>query len=120
MIPGAYFVLRNRSAPHSIDRGNGDYEEHVEEQKPDKYGESPAKKKAKGPTSKGVPIGIGVSSEAGDEQTAKQEAVSNTDTKHSSDVTENPEKSKKGEGTLESAKTKGTVKPDRPQVCNSF
>ena len=49
-------------------------------------------------------------------QSGKQEGLSNTDTKHSTDLTNDPEKSKKGEGTPESAKAKGTVKPSRPQV----
>ena len=46
----------------------------------------------------------------------KQEGLSNTDTKHSTDITNNPEKSTKGEGTPETSKTKGTVDPNRPQV----
>lgn len=44
----------------------------------------------------------------------KQEGLSNTDTKHSTDIANNPEKSKKGEGTPETAKLKGTVDPGRP------
>ena len=46
----------------------------------------------------------------------KQEGLSNTDTKHSTDIANNPEKSKKGEGTPETAKSKGTIDPGRPQV----
>ncbi|MCJ1370735.1 hypothetical protein MMC20_001948 [Loxospora ochrophaea] len=49
-------------------------------------------------------------------QSGKQEGLSNTDTKHSTDITNNPEKSKKGEGTPETSKSKGTVDPARPQV----
>ncbi|KAI9698792.1 MAG: hypothetical protein M1836_003902 [Candelina mexicana] len=42
------------------------------------------------------------------EQSGKQEGVSNTDTKHSTDVTNNPNESRKGEGTPETSKSKGT------------
>ncbi|KAF2083996.1 hypothetical protein K490DRAFT_69256 [Saccharata proteae CBS 121410] len=48
------------------------------------------------------------------QMSGKQAGLSNTDTKHSTDVASNPEKSKKGEGSVETAKTKGTVSPDRP------
>ncbi|KAI9718118.1 MAG: hypothetical protein M1812_004376 [Candelaria pacifica] len=50
------------------------------------------------------------------EQSGKQEGLSNTDTKHSTDITNNPDKSTKGEGTPETSKSKGTVDPNRPQV----
>ncbi|MCJ1453949.1 hypothetical protein MMC28_004298 [Mycoblastus sanguinarius] len=55
---------------------------------------------------------------AGDKttQSGKQEGLSNTDTKHSTDIVNSPEKSTKGEGTPETAKSKGTVDPNRPQV----
>ncbi|KAL9598810.1 MAG: hypothetical protein Q9219_004229 [cf. Caloplaca sp. 3 TL-2023] len=43
-----------------------------------------------------------------------QEGISNTDTKHSTDMDNNPDKSKKGEGIVETAKIKGPVDPDRP------
>lgn len=46
----------------------------------------------------------------------KQEGLSNSDTKHSTDITTNPEKSRKGEGSPETSKSKGTVAVDRPQV----
>ncbi|KAL8795078.1 MAG: hypothetical protein Q9195_002375 [Heterodermia aff. obscurata] len=49
-------------------------------------------------------------------QSGKQEGLSNTDTKHSTDITNDPDKSKKGEGSPETAKLKGTVDPNRPQV----
>jgi len=49
-------------------------------------------------------------------QSGKQEGLSNTDTKHSTDITNDKSKSKKGEGVPESAKAKGTVDPKRPQV----
>ena len=42
-------------------------------------------------------------------QSGKQEGLSNTDTKHSTDIANNPEKSKKGEGAPETAKLKGTI-----------
>jgi len=44
----------------------------------------------------------------------KQEGLSNTDTKYSIDLTNNPDKSQKGEGTPETAKLKGTVDVGRP------
>ncbi|KAL8737977.1 MAG: hypothetical protein Q9181_001159 [Wetmoreana brouardii] len=47
---------------------------------------------------------------------AKQHGLSNTQTKHSTDLDNNPEKSKKGEGYVETAKAQGTVDPGRPQV----
>jgi len=57
------------------------------------------------------------SKEAGSQntQSGKQEGLSNTDTKHSIDVTHDSEKSKKGEGIPESSKSKGTVDVNRPQ-----
>lgn len=45
-----------------------------------------------------------------------QEGLSNADTKHSTDISNDPEKSKKGEGFAETAKMKGPVDPSRPQV----
>ncbi|MDI1489271.1 MAG: hypothetical protein OHK93_008549 [Ramalina farinacea] len=47
-------------------------------------------------------------------QSGKQEGLSNTDTKHSVDISNDPDKSKKGEGVPETAKLKGTVDPNRP------
>ncbi|KAJ5798300.1 uncharacterized protein N7503_007596 [Penicillium pulvis] len=44
----------------------------------------------------------------------KQEGLSNADTMNP--YVNEPGKSKKGEGETETAKVKGTVKPDRPQV----
>ena len=49
-------------------------------------------------------------------QSGKQEGLSNTDTKHSTNIADDPGKSKKGEGSPETAKSKGTVDPGRPQV----
>lgn len=46
----------------------------------------------------------------------KQEGLSNSDTKHTSAVHDDPEKSKKGEGVAETAKLKGTVSTERPQA----
>lgn len=46
-------------------------------------------------------------------QSGKQEGLSNTDTKHSTDIGNDPEKSKKGDGMPETAKAKGTVDPHR-------
>lgn len=48
-------------------------------------------------------------------QSGKQEGLSNTDTKHSLDVSNDPSISKKGEGIPDSAKAKGTVDPKRSQ-----
>ncbi|EPE26516.1 hypothetical protein GLAREA_02429 [Glarea lozoyensis ATCC 20868] len=44
----------------------------------------------------------------------KQEGLSNTDTKYSIDLTNNPNKAQKGEGGPETAKLKGTVDSRRP------
>ncbi|KAL6721719.1 hypothetical protein ACLMJK_000824 [Lecanora helva] len=48
-------------------------------------------------------------------QSGKQEGLSNTDTKHSTDIVSNPDKSTKPTGAPETAKEKGTVDPRRPQ-----
>ncbi|TKA64627.1 hypothetical protein B0A49_09017 [Cryomyces minteri] len=50
------------------------------------------------------------------EMSGKQAGLSNTSTKHSTDIANDPEKSKKGEGGPETAKTMGTVSVDRPQA----
>ncbi|KAL1794416.1 hypothetical protein ACET3X_007837 [Alternaria dauci] len=44
----------------------------------------------------------------------KQEGLSNGNTHHSSQISKQPEMSKKGEGVAESAKLKGTVSTNRP------
>ena len=44
--------------------------------------------------------------------------MSNDDTHHSTDISNNPEKSKKGEGVAETAKLKGTVSTERPGAEN--
>ncbi|KAF9629222.1 hypothetical protein BFW01_g10425 [Lasiodiplodia theobromae] len=44
----------------------------------------------------------------------KQQGVSNTDTRHSTDVDNDPSKSKKSEGGVDTAKSKGTISPNRP------
>ncbi|KAL9128159.1 MAG: hypothetical protein Q9217_003102 [Psora testacea] len=46
-----------------------------------------------------------------DKQSGKQEGLSNTDTKHSTDIANDPEKSTKSNGMPETAKSKGTVDP---------
>lgn len=48
-------------------------------------------------------------------QSGKQEGLSNTDTKHSTDITNNPSKSQKLEGAPETARLKGTVDPARSE-----
>jgi len=45
----------------------------------------------------------------------KQQGLSNTPTRHSTQIDQDPEKSKKGEGNPETAKSMGTVDPNRPQ-----
>lgn len=59
-----------------------------------------------------------LSKEAGNQntQSGKQEGLTNTDTKHSYDITNDPTKSKKAEGGPDTAKLKGTVDPKRGQV----
>jgi hypothetical protein len=52
------------------------------------------------------------------ETSGKQEGLSNADTHHTSQVSSQPEKSKKGEGVAESAKLKGTVSTNRPGAEN--
>lgn len=44
----------------------------------------------------------------------KQAGLSNTDTKHSVRVDEMDDKSKKGDGSPETAKAQGTVDPSQP------
>ena len=63
-------------------------------------------------------IQAAASKPAGDKttQSGKQEGLSNTDTKHSTNIAADPDKSTKGEGGPETAKNKGTVDPQRPQV----
>jgi len=46
----------------------------------------------------------------------KQAGLSNTSTKHSTDITKDPNKSKKGEGAPETAKLQGPVDPSRPSA----
>jgi len=49
----------------------------------------------------------------------KQQGLSTTPTRHSTDIHNNPEKSKKGEGAPETAKLMGPVDPNRPQAESS-
>jgi hypothetical protein len=44
--------------------------------------------------------------------------MSNDDTHHSTDISHNPDKPKKGEGVAETAKLKGTVSTERPGAEN--
>lgn len=50
------------------------------------------------------------------EISSKQFGLSTTATRHSTQIDQSPEKSKKGEGTPETAKSMGTVDVNRPQV----
>ncbi|KAH8725817.1 hypothetical protein GQ44DRAFT_706572 [Phaeosphaeriaceae sp. PMI808] len=52
------------------------------------------------------------------ETSGKQEGLSNADTHHSSQISKQDDKSKKGEGVAETAKLKGTVSTDRPPAEN--
>ncbi|KAE9991403.1 hypothetical protein EG327_011706 [Venturia inaequalis] len=81
-----------------------------------KHEETGTGKKLRLDSSAGKTIGEGSSSGDEDDMSHKQRGMSNTDTKHSTDPSKDPEKSKKGEGTVETAKIKGTVDPSRPQV----
>ncbi|QDS77219.1 hypothetical protein FKW77_002896 [Venturia effusa] len=81
-----------------------------------KHEETGTGKKLRLDSSAGKTIGEGSSSGGEDDMSHKQRGMSNTDTKHSTDPSKDPEKSKKGEGTVETAKIKGTVDPSRPQV----
>jgi hypothetical protein len=60
-------------------------------------------------------LGEGVTSGGEDEQAKKQGGVANTDTRHSSDIGNNPEKSEKAPGVPDTAKVKGTVKQGGPK-----
>jgi len=81
-----------------------------------KHEETGTGKKLRLDSTAGQNVGEGVSSGDGDAMSNKQRGISNTDTRHSTDLSKNPEKSQKGEGTVETAKIKGTVDPSRPQV----
>jgi hypothetical protein len=81
-----------------------------------KHEEGATGKKLRIDSASGKTIGEGTSSGEGDAFSKKQSGLSNTDTKHSTEPHLDPEKSKKGEGTAETAKIKGTVDPSRKQV----
>lgn len=81
-----------------------------------KHEETGTGKKLRLDSTAGKNIGEGSSSGDGDAMSDKQRGMSNTDTRHSTDPSKNPEVSKKGEGTADTAKIKGTVDPSRPQV----
>jgi hypothetical protein len=48
------------------------------------------------------------------EISSKQKGMSNTPTRHSTPIHDNPEKSKKGDGSPETAKAMGTIDPNAP------
>lgn len=81
-----------------------------------KHEETSTGKKLRLDSSAGKNIGEGASSGGEDDMSHKQRGMSNTDTRHSTDPNEDPEISKKGEGTAETAKIKGTVDPSRKQI----
>ncbi|KAF2137454.1 uncharacterized protein K452DRAFT_235859 [Aplosporella prunicola CBS 121167] len=82
-------------------------------------GSESAERDAKGSSKDKVSCHFAASSKESlsqNQQSGKQEGLSNTDTKHSTDPVSDPNKSTKGEGTAETAKVKGTVSPNRPSV----
>ncbi|CAN9300576.1 hypothetical protein CC77DRAFT_1018017 [Alternaria alternata] len=52
------------------------------------------------------------------EMSGKQKGLSNDNTEHTSQISKQPEKSKKGEGVAETAKLQGTVSTERPGAEN--
>lgn len=117
-VPSVWYVLQPAEPHGGGGHSSHGHEEHSEqsheekaedegkegsddskEEKSDESSDSPAKKNPKGPDDKGV------SSDSADE------GMSNPDTSQDSG------KSKKGEGTADTAKVKGTAKPDGPTVC---
>jgi len=52
------------------------------------------------------------------ETSGKQKGLSNDNTEHTSQISKQPEKSKKGEGVAETAKLQGTVSTERPGAEN--
>jgi hypothetical protein len=64
-----------------------------------KHEETGTGKKLRLDSSAGKNIGEGSSSGDGDSMSDKQRGMSNTDTRHSTDISKDPEKSTKGEGT---------------------
>ena len=90
-------------------------QQHDVKHREEDAGKGAVKVRMDSPASKN--IGEGSSSGEGDHYAkTAQKGISNTDTRHSTDPHADPGKSSKGEGTAETAKIKGTVKPDRPQV----
>ncbi|KAF1921520.1 hypothetical protein BDU57DRAFT_435527 [Ampelomyces quisqualis] len=81
-----------------------------DEPKNDEPGEASPDKSDK-PDARGKPKSF-------NETSGKQEGLSNADTHHSSQISKQDDKSKKGEGVAETAKLKGTVSPDRPGAEN--
>lgn len=98
-------VKEDGNIEKSIPDAKGGSKKRLESDKGAKVGENDKSAKA------------GPSNEAGstNTQSGKQEGLSNTDTKHSTDTTNDPSKSKKAEGGPDTAKVKGTVDPKRPQ-----
>ncbi|KAI9744796.1 MAG: hypothetical protein M1818_001721 [Claussenomyces sp. TS43310] len=93
----------------------GGSKKRIESQKGKKQGEADPNSEANAPENSSQDKAAS-SKEAGDQnsQSGKQEGLSNTDTKHSTDIT-NEEQSEKPEGAPETAKLKGTVDAQRPQ-----
>jgi len=90
-------------------------QQHDVKHREEDAGKGAVKVRMDSPASKN--IGEGSSAGEGDHYAkTAQKGISNTDTRHSTDPHADPGKSSKGEGTAETAKIKGTVKPDRPQV----
>jgi hypothetical protein len=131
---GLYFIL-NQDLSHGSEHHAEAFEKHAEpeeEEAPDAPAEEGTKdtkeepkaeeksdgKKPPSPPDESDKPDPRKPSKSSNEMSGKQEALSNSDTRHSSEIDKQDEKSKKGEGVAESAKLKGTVSTDRPQAEN--
>jgi len=104
---------RKGNAVESVPDAKGFQKKHISSENGMKQGTAD-KSPARG--YKGVEDKVAASKPHGDwgAISGKQEGLSNTDTKYSTDLTNTPKQSQKGEGTPESSKSKGTVDTRRP------
>ncbi|KAF2251799.1 hypothetical protein BU26DRAFT_561604 [Trematosphaeria pertusa] len=93
-------------------------EEPKEASKSENKGEEKSEGNAEAPPDKSDEPNPRKEPKSQNETSGKQEGMSNTDTKHTSEISKQDEKSKKGEGVAESAKLKGTVSTERPGAEN--
>ncbi|OCL10695.1 hypothetical protein AOQ84DRAFT_438173 [Glonium stellatum] len=139
-IPSTWYILQpSPSSGHGHDEGHGHDASHGEEKHEEKE-EQPEASEKEEPASEEKPKEGGKSDESAkdsekpddskptdkpavakpakssNEMSGKQEGFTNTDTGHSEMGDKMLDASKKGEGSIESAKQKGTVSPDRPQA----